>query len=687
MQSQKCEYFHSKVFDTMRRILFFLLPVMAVMLSACQGGEEPRVKTSEATIAAEGGVYTLANGVQLVVPAGAVSESTTVQVEYAEDPDETAGPLPSDVQGVVMFGPEGLTFDKPLQVSMPLNQPVMEAKIDIFYWSSDSAKWYLTDIGVREGDQVTFYVDHFSTYAAMTGGWSDFFGQLDAAVGDKTSEEAISETVKSVLKDLYDSQFDGYHFATRANMGGQAVNICAEACGIFGFWSKEENGTVRQGGGTYKARTQHNIITSIGYSGAYASSHLGNSAISRTLELYGEPCATELTGAAKESKIEKGKTTEVTIRAHCGGDALADQLIQLSYSPELACDVVNKKTDSNGEIKITVKGVEEGKGIVYAKAVSAIAADLVTEIQIPVKVGGGDIWEITWRIPVKKTATITSVDKYNERIPALPMFRAYSYSGDTKSVSFDVVGSARIQYAGTKYIPEARMDFPIMKGTVSVTIDPASITYDYPEWTSSWEDWGEVPLQQGPQEVIAGKYKYQFTYEPHYILHPRENIGFEHMTGINNRVTLGLTGLEGEEYGPVMIDSTVFTSTLSGTAYYYSTNKTNFELGTMITGTRTEAITPEVVTGPVVSAISNQIYPSSIMLNLVEGTFPLYNWSDKSSSYSQTTDNVYMSADIDFHRVFYTESYLPYRGAPEIETTETGVGEITIRRVDEDEKE
>ena len=151
---------------------------------------------------------------------------------------------------------------------MPLNQTVKEDKIDIFYWSPDSAKWYLTDVGKREGDKVTFYVDHFSTYAAMTGGWSDFFGQLDAAVGDKTGETAISEAVKSVLKEVYDSQFDGYHFATRANMGGQAVSICAEACGIFGFWAKEENGSIRQGGGTYKQKSQHNIITSIGYSDA-----------------------------------------------------------------------------------------------------------------------------------------------------------------------------------------------------------------------------------------------------------------------------------------------------------------------------------------------------------------------------------------------------------------------------------
>ena len=553
--------------------------VLTAIMSSCNSGNDPQNKTSQTQLTPEGGVYTLTNGVTLVVPAGAVDENTTIKVEYSEDLDESKGALPGDIYGQLNFSPEGLIFNKPVEVSMPLNQPAVGDSATIVYWVPDSARWYISDIGCVQNGKVTFYVDHFSDYAAEVNNWMSVFSVMDSYVGAATSEEAISDAVGRYLEtELWEKMgIKDLHIATRVNMGGQAVNTCVQACGIYGFWAEVKDSVlVRQGGKMFKEESTCNAYTIIGIHTSYLSSHLygllkngeKQTISDRLLEINYKPCEIGLQGAAKESKIEKGKTTEVTIHAHCGEEALADQLIQLQYSPELSCDVVNKKTDSNGEIKITVKGVEEGKGIVYAKAVSAVDADLVTEIQIPVKVGGGDTWEVEWRIPITKTATLKSVDKYNERIPELDMIRAYSYSGDTKSVSFDVVGSARIQYAGTQYIPEAQTDFPVMKGTVSVTIDPASITYNYPEWTSSWEEWKEIVLKYETLEKIAAKYKYHFTYEPHYILHPRENIGFERMTGLNGRVGLGLTGLEGEEYGPLMVDSTVYTSTLSGTAYY-----------------------------------------------------------------------------------------------------------------------
>ena len=391
----------------MKRILFYLLLVVALVFTGCKprGGDEPQQNTSQSQIKPEGGVYKLDNGVTIVVPAGAVSEATEVKVEYKTDLDGTTGSLPSDIHGLIKFSPEGLVFNKPVEVSMPLNQPVAETTTDIVYWSETDHIWYITDRGTIEGQNVKFYVDHFSSYASVGGGWGDLFGMMDRAVGSASTEETVSAAVKNFLADFYEKQLKDYHYTTRVSAG----NICAEVCGIYGFWAEDKNGTTRQGGGTYKNHSTHNIITSIGYSDAQASLHLRNesqTAISRTIEIYGEPCATELAGAAKDSKIDKGKTTEVTIAAYCGDEPLADQLIQLSYSPELSCDVVNKKTDANGQVKITVKGEAEGRGIIYAKAVSAVDPDLVTEIQIPVQVGDeGENWRITLDVHVKCTSS------------------------------------------------------------------------------------------------------------------------------------------------------------------------------------------------------------------------------------------------------------------------------------------
>ncbi len=652
--------------------LILCLAALAFIACSSNGPQQP---TAKAQLQPEGGVFNLSNGVSIVVPQGAVSSPTEVTVEYMENLDESVGSLPSDIQGRLKLTPEGLTFDKPLQVSMPLNQTVTEDKIDIFYWSPDSAKWYLTDVGKREGDKVTFYVDHFSTYAAMTGGWSDFFGQLDAAVGDKTGEAAISEAVKSVLKEVYNSQFDGYHFATRANMGGQAVSICAEACGIFGFWAKEENGSVRQGGGTYKQKSQHNIITSIGYSDAYASSHLGNSSVSRTIELYGEPCATELAGAAKESKIEKGKTTEVTIRAHCGGDALANQLIQLSFSPELSCDVVNKKTDSNGEVKITVMGVEEGKGIIYAKAVSAIDADLVTDIQIPVRVGGGDAWEIEFRLPVQASSRVVYPDSYDEglgeSIDIYDNVRSYTYSNAPKTVSFTIVGYARFREAGKEYIPEAKQELPVIKGTSYIGIEEGSVSIDYPEFHSSWEYWSS----DGEKMETVEDYKWE--YDINYRIYKWPEYEFTEVAWLQytNRITINF--YDGEDMQTLLKDSIMYTNTRKGETYWTDAH------GIVHAEPYTQT------TGPIqaTSALDN-VWPSSMGIRLEEGTFPLYHEGNTEQKVDMVDDNHILFVFDRYADSFFAEMELPYRGCfPKTEYTLNGVGTITMRRVEENEKE
>lgn len=656
----------------MKKLIILCLATLAFIACSSNGPQQP---TAKAQLQPEGGVFNLSNGVSIVVPQGAVSSPTEVTVEYMENLDESVGSLPSDIQGRLKLTPEGLIFDKPLQVSMPLNQTVKEDKIDIFYWSPDSAKWYLTDVGKREGDKVTFYVDHFSTYAAMTGGWSDFFGQLDAAVGDKTGETAISEAVKSVLKEVYDSQFDGYHFATRADMGGQAVSICAEACGIFGFWAKEENGSIRQGGGTYKQKSQHNIITSIGYSDAYASSHLGNSSVSRTIELYGEPCATELAGAAKESKIEKGKTTEVTIRAHCGGDALANQLIQLSYSPELSCDVVSKKTDSNGEVKITVRGVEEGKGIIYAKAVSAIDADLVTDIQIPVKVGGGDAWEIEFRLPVQASSRVVYPDSYDEglgeSIDIYDNVRSYTYSNAPKTVSFTIVGYARFREAGKEYIPEAKQELPVIKGTSYIGIEEGSVSIDYPEFHSSWEYWSG----DGEKTETVEDYKWEYDINYHIYKWPEYEFTEVAWLQYTNRITINF--YDGEDMQTLLKDSIMYTNTRKGETYWTDAH------GIVHAEPYTQT------TGPIqATSVLDNVWPSSLGIRLEEGTFPLYHEGNTEQKVDMVNDNHILFVFDRYADSFFAEMELPYRGCyPKTEYTLNGVGTITMRRVEEDEKE
>lgn len=381
----------------MKKIL--LLLAVAGMMIACGGGNEPAVKSATAKVTPEGGKYELSNGVTLIVPSGAVSGTTEVKVDYLENLDESTGSLPADIQGLVKFSPEGLVFNQPIQVSMPLNQPAT-GRTDIVYWSEADKTWYLTDRGEVNGEQVLFYVEHFSAYASVGGSWGDLFALMDAKVGGAQTQAEVSSALNSFLANNMweDMGMKDFRWPTRAEMGGGAVSTCAQCCGLFASWASQEGANDRQGSAQYKEESKHNIITGISLFHAEMSAHLRSEyqvAADRIIEIYGEPCPAALKGVAEKSTIEKGKKTEVTITATCDGSPLADQLLEFSCSTELSCDTRNKKTDINGQVTVTVKGEEEGSGTLYVKAINAMDDAYDSNTTVAINVGGGEKWRIT----------------------------------------------------------------------------------------------------------------------------------------------------------------------------------------------------------------------------------------------------------------------------------------------------
>lgn len=655
---------------------------LAVIFTACNGNE-PQPQSAQAQLTPEGGVFPLNNGVQLVVPAGAVSENVQVKVEYLEDLEASMAALPQDIQGLVKFSPEGLTFDRPIEVTMPLNQPVADATTDIVYWSKEESKWYLTDIGTVKDGKVTFFVEHFSSYGSVGGDWSKVFAQMDKAVGSLTDEDAISGAIKGVLSSVWDD-VDGSRIATRVSTGA----TCAKICGLFGFWLGEKDGATRQGGGTYKNKSKQNIIITMGLSDHAATSHLkealeiGGSQenVSRTLELYFDPCETELVGKAKSSSIEIGKTTEVTIQASCGGSPLADQLLQFSCTSELSINVRSQKTDANGEVTITVKGEQDGKGSVHVTAASAADLDLVSEIDVPVKVGAAE-WEVTFRIPVTKTAKLISVDSADEGMgeskeewdDALHI-KAYSYNGDTKSVSYTIAGRARFKQAGAQHIAEINMDVPCLSGTSSIWIEEGSVSYNYPTWTSTWEYWDDE--HNRIDERIDER---KIEYETHYIIHHLPEYTFTTMF-YNNRAHIEFYNSADDLNHSLLTDSTLYTLSQESTSYWYDDHGIQHERH------NSEASGDWI---RVVTDATQMILPVGLYCSLdEEGTFQIIHSSNTSPEHKYS-DPYYLScADMDFHDVFYDETYWPYRGCiPKIEDTVDAIGEITIRLVTEEEGE
>ncbi|MBR6492886.1 MAG: hypothetical protein IKT13_03025, partial [Paludibacteraceae bacterium] len=429
-------------------ISLFVLGCVVLGLNAC-GGNEPEPQKTSLTITPEGGTISLKNGVTIVVPSGAVNSDTEVTVEYLEDLDESTGSLPSDVQGLVKFTPEGLVFNKPIQVTIPLNQPVAE-RTNIVYWSAEDGRWYITDRGEVNGKELQFYIEHFSTYASMGGAWGDLFSMMDAKVGGAQTQAEVNGALNSFLADnMWEEMgMKDFHWSTRAEMGGGAVSTCAQCCGLFASWMSQEGGNDRQGAARYKEQSTHNIVTNIALSNAAMSAHLKSEyqiAADRIIEIYGEPCPAALSGQAAKSTIEKGKTTEVTITASCDGSPLADQLLEFSCSPELSCQTRNQRTDGNGQVTITVKGEEEGTGTVYVKALNAMDNAYDSETTVSINVGNGERWRITLDIN-NRVSTSWAEDNdgggiYDEN---------YKYEGGDQSIeyAYTIVYDVTIQDAG-----------------------------------------------------------------------------------------------------------------------------------------------------------------------------------------------------------------------------------------------
>ncbi|WP_438028128.1 DUF5050 domain-containing protein [Sorangium sp. So ce233] len=83
------------------------------------GGGEPSGTgspsgTGEFSVDAQGGTFTAEDGFAIEVPPGAVSEKTEITIERVDDaPEGAVGPM-------YILGPEGLTFAKPITLTLPI---------------------------------------------------------------------------------------------------------------------------------------------------------------------------------------------------------------------------------------------------------------------------------------------------------------------------------------------------------------------------------------------------------------------------------------------------------------------------------------------------------------------------------------------------------------------------------------
>ena len=116
--------------------------LIALGLSACGGGGSEPPASVTALIGTAGGTLTGPDGVQVVVPAGALTEPTMLGIARSS---AGAPPLPEDnppAVAIYEFTPHGLVFNKPVTIRMPVPANAVSPEI---FMASLGQDWQVND--------------------------------------------------------------------------------------------------------------------------------------------------------------------------------------------------------------------------------------------------------------------------------------------------------------------------------------------------------------------------------------------------------------------------------------------------------------------------------------------------------------------------------------------------------------
>lgn len=141
---------------------------LLLILNACGGGGGGGGDATTATIGAAGGTVTGPNGAKVVIPAGALTTDTTINI--AQITTSTAAlPAGFSVSGQTFaFTPHGTTFAVPVTMTLPFNPALVPAGITPqFYKTNAQFQWEQIATATFGADTATAQVTSFSDAAVV----------------------------------------------------------------------------------------------------------------------------------------------------------------------------------------------------------------------------------------------------------------------------------------------------------------------------------------------------------------------------------------------------------------------------------------------------------------------------------------------------------------------------------------
>lgn len=313
----------------------------------------------------------------------------------------------------VEFAPGGLTFDVPIEVTLPLNKKPDTDSLLVLYYNEKERVWEATDMAVVQGKNVVFHVNHFSLYAVVDKNINDMLDYFDKLINDATDnlekcpgEEKLTKEVKKFV-DYIDGK-DGYNLAEARGIITYPKTSCGKVEGYFAsaqiYNDSEKKESFCFGGDSKKEDTDHLTLihktdSQMGKTEKEKNSSEYQKIFDRGFSIFYGPAESTLEATASTTSLGEGETATIEISNMCGEDPMEGYVIKVKTSGNMEkVDKGDIVIGSDGKATLKVKMTDASEnGWVELTTTSLADEKLVTKqkIEFEADTSTAETWEMS----------------------------------------------------------------------------------------------------------------------------------------------------------------------------------------------------------------------------------------------------------------------------------------------------
>lgn len=330
--------------------------------------------SSTTSIGQSGGTAFDPDGAAALFPDGALSEKTIVSVFTHHAPATLPAPAGGPhfpVLGGASFGPDGLTFNKPVTITIPLSSQLPSGTVvPLFMYDPKRSGWRMTQFSVTvspDGNSAAGQVTHFTDYIIMARDRENvdmFFGEFNRKFFDVCNIVPIPS--------LFEAYISG--FSAAFPLGGKhdydftahylrRMHACYEIVGVdYALSAARMIPDPGSPGGAWKPIEQQSLLRETGRKGPLALVFLYDEvreisdstcgeyqlAFQWDVTVYLQCSQPDLTLTPSGIRINVGETAPLRGTLTCGGEGMAGETITFSEDGRGILDKRIVSTDRDG---------------------------------------------------------------------------------------------------------------------------------------------------------------------------------------------------------------------------------------------------------------------------------------------------------------------------------------------------